>query len=982
MPRVIAILLALLLAGGSLAQSVLNVNTFDDPDSRLELRNYVLPDGTEVTFYVLYGNPVVVTMDDQELRANHVEVDFERRELRIVGQGSFFNGSETVEGSDLVIDITAESFTGHDVLVITSAMDVTGTSAYRVPGQISFTEGYFSPCTRCGQEVDDFGFRAGRLELFPGDRLVAFEVTLQIRGRQVMYLPFLVVPLARQDRQPRLSFIQGTETERARIELDWPYVWGPQAYGTFSVRYHADVDTSAGGLPGRLLGGSVDVSYLGGGVDHRFHTDAGAGRFTLMYVPSFLDAEHEDGRTPALLAYRFEYASAQEATEPGTMDSEVLIERDDERRMGMIEYHARLTHVDEHISTLVRSQGFFDLHRFDDELDPSWWSRRTPRRTLFQIQVRPRSATQIELGVLRLSNLLLELGVFEDATNPALRAITTSTLMQAGRVHASHRIELPALRMWSGFELTGTSTFSGWYYSGGQRLIDWSSRVGAKQQLGELGSLNLSFTRDVTEGETPFRFDQLPLRERSHADADLRFVPFTWVNLTARTGFVFTDSRNPRAEGWQTLDTTLTLFADRQWISLVFSNERDLKTGDPGNLETELTLRASDRDASASVTATYTHDLDKDFAEDGAEPVNETATRLSATVQRENLRVELDWGYNFEPEAQDEADEPLRYWEPFNLGVTLGSMRANDEKAGFRLQWTRDMNHDRPDAFQVEGRFMTGPLEVSLMQRFRLPEGGIERSSLSVGYPNYFVFEATGVVLVRPEWVWLEPGGDHARNITLSLADNPERGPQLWQIRYATTLDPKMNTLGGSIGGRRNTSLELRALLEEETVGDNSFSVDFFLDVPLADDQLAGTYLRRANLTLGVDFQRRVGLQGTLGYRGTWSPAQEEVTRGDLTLDNVALTVRVLDDLYVGAVLNDVWNLQGESTTRARFNLQPEFMVMWNRCCWALYGSWNSATGQIRVSLTTPGAETGLTEEFESPLLLPNRHENIHGSGE
>ena len=184
-----------------------------------------------------------------------------------------------------------------------------------------------------------------------------------------------------------------------------------------------------------------------------------------------------------------------------------------------------------------------------------------------------------------------------------------------------------------------------------------------------------------------------------------------------------------------------------------------------------------------------------------------------------------------------------------------------------------------------------------------------------------------------------------------------------------------MTTLTGETGGRRDTSLEVRVLLEDEPLATSSFSVDLFVDLPLKDDRQPMSYLRRANLTLGTNLGERVGLQGTLGYRGTFSLADVEVSRGELTLTNVALTVRVLDELYVGAMLNDVWDLTGNSDEIARFNLQPEFMVMWNRCCWALYGSWNTSTGQVRVALTTPGASQGLTEEFGTPWQFPSRHE-------
>src|SRR5690554_1073742 len=114
----------LLLAGCAFAQQQVNIDTGADPESRLELRNYVLPDGTEVSFYVLRGDPLTITIGEQQLVARHVEVDLSNSELRVIGPGTFNNGSETVEGDDLIIRLDEETFSARNVLVITGALDV------------------------------------------------------------------------------------------------------------------------------------------------------------------------------------------------------------------------------------------------------------------------------------------------------------------------------------------------------------------------------------------------------------------------------------------------------------------------------------------------------------------------------------------------------------------------------------------------------------------------------------------------------------------------------------------------------------------------------------------------------------------------------------------------------------------------------------------------------------------------------------------
>jgi len=116
-----------------------------------------------------------------------------------------------------------------------------------------------------------------------------------------------------------------------------------------------------------------------------------------------------------------------------------------------------------------------------------------------------------------------------------------------------------------------------------------------------------------------------------------------------------------------------------------------------------------------------------------------------------------------------------------------------------------------------------------------------------------------------------------------------------------------------------------------------------------------------------------VGLQGTIGYSGQYDLAAAEVTSGRLSLQEVALVVRPLDTLYLGAVVTDVWDLTGNDPNQPAFNLQPTFVVVWNRCCWALYGSWNSANGDLAITLTTPGADQGVGNVFDTGWIIPRR---------
>ena len=304
-----------LLVGGSAQAVRITIDTGGDPTSRLEIRTLTLPDGTEAQLYVLEGHQVHVTIGDSELVADHVEFDLTNRIVRVVGYGSYTANGETVTGNDMVIDLKGESLQAKDVIISTSALDVTGDSASRVPGQISILSGHFSPCSRCDQTVQDYGFDATRIELYPGDRLVAYGVTVLLRGRSLFQLPLLVLPLAPPNRQPLLSITSGTATTRAEIALRWPYVAGPNAFGNVDLHYYADVQTGAGGgLEKSLLGGQVQTSYLGGGFDHRFYTDRGKGEFKVEYTPFTLD-RNADG-TVAQRSRRARARSSSTCTTP------------------------------------------------------------------------------------------------------------------------------------------------------------------------------------------------------------------------------------------------------------------------------------------------------------------------------------------------------------------------------------------------------------------------------------------------------------------------------------------------------------------------------------------------------------------------------------------------------------------------------------------------------------------------------------------
>lgn len=958
------ILAALLLGSASFAARI-GIDAGGDPDSRLEIRTITLPDGTEVQLYVLQGETLRVTIDDSVLEATHVEVDLENRLVRVIGFGRYTAGDEVVEGHDLVIDLRDESFAGDDVLIISDAISVKGDRASRVPGLIRVAMGQFSPCTRCGQDIEDYGFEAETLEIYPGDRIVAYEVTVLVRAAAVLTLPIMVLPIGPQDRLPRLEYVTGTATERARITLSWPYVMGPDSYGDVGVRYYADVQPGGSGVGDFLLGGAVLRSYVGGFLSHRFYTPTGKGSFSVDYTPSFTTPT---GVTERLFQVRLAYADEEVLGPPRTT---LLVERNDARRARL--WEATLTHeaLVEGWRGRYSSQVYLDLEPGGLLRSPSYAGRNVPLQTFSRLQLEPEDVRSLNLGVFRLERFMLDLGAFQDVSNSLNRSAAVNPTQTAGRAVEGHTITLTPVPLWNGFSLEGRTDFTGYYYSTAERQVEWLSRVIGTQRFGSLGNLSLTFTRDVREGETPFRFDLLPYRSRTDLRSQLRLDPAPWLRFEQSGGYVFFDDRNPSEVGWLPLVSTATLLNNLDWISLTLRNEYDPKTGDPGTLDATLDLRSRGR-LYAQLELRHSQDLSVRPDRLTGVLVDTTSSGVKAAAGVTNVvELSVETAYRYHP-LPPEAGEPVDHWDDLNLRLTLGTLRHDDRVPGLALTYGYDLDRGRVSAFEVAAAATFGPLQFDALQRLSLPTGQLARSQLRLAWPGVAAVQADGLMWLPTGWLDLPQPAPYARNLSFTLEEAPDRGNPSWQVRYSTRLDPSLGS-GLSTYGYRNSQLTGRMLLTDQAVGPVRFSVDGFAELMWADDAQPDTYLRRANLRFGVDVYDRVGLQGTLGYTGLYSQSAGEVVSGRLSLQQVALIVRPLDTLYVGAVITDVWDLTGNDASQPAFNLQPTFVVAWNRCCWALYGSWNSRNGAIAITLTTPGADQGIGHIFDTGWIIPRR---------
>jgi hypothetical protein len=958
------LLLACGLATGALAATVV-VDASADPDSRIELRRIVLPDGTEAELYVLAGDPMVVVIDDeQRLEGRLIEFDPTAREVRIVGPGAITVGGEHFEGRDLVIGLRDERFSGRDVLIVTGEIDVWGDLATRLPGQVDVLGGTFSPCSHCDQDPWDYGFVAERLRLFPGDRLVAEGVTVLIRGRPVARLPLLVLPLAAPEHQPRLVITPGGRQRRATIELSWPYVAGIDGLGRITLRYLAEVDPTQGGfLAQRLLGGAVLASHFAWEVDHRLFDERGAGSVRIGYLPPLPDLAG-DAIDPAELTVRVRYA-----TDPilGPPSLRLGLDRADRRAPGRWEYDLGVLGEGDALRGRFDSRGFIDTAPGADVgLAPSYAGVGEPRRTITRLRLEPLEPARWGLGPVRLVAGELDLGAFEDVSDPMNRTAAITPFSVAGRARVVHVTQLEPLRPWAGLQIDARNAFDGRYFETGERLILWRTTAAVRQAFGNAGTLTLSADRDVNEGETPFRFDSVPRRNRTEFGVQLRLAPSARWSLDHVAGYVLLDTRRPEDEGWRPFDTTLRLFGDLPALGASVRHRLDPQEGGPHTLEASLELRARRAPAELTFTASHLQDL----AAETVDGTRVSATRSAATLA---LGVERAFRLNVQtaylPAPAPAADGRLSHWEPLAIRLELGAMQARDLRPGLRAELRYDLDELRAERLTLAARARLGEAELDASQRVDLQDGAVSDTRVGLTWPGRFSVVLRGVAWLPPALLGLEPA-PAVRPVSLVLREEPEAGPVRWEVSLRASFDP---ALAAGAGGRRDTALDLRVELLRERYGPFDVSLAGFAEWRLRDDLLDRSHLRRATLTLGVDAFERVGLQGSVRYVGIYSPTLEDFTRAELQLDDVAVTLRVSDDLTFGARLSDVWDFTRTRPDQSPWNLRPEVFVVLDRCCWALVAGYDIGTGDLRLVLTGPGAQTGIEEILPTPFGLERR---------
>lgn len=961
------LIIAIIFLPFALAGNILVETSPDDETSQLELRNIILPNGEKIELWIVKASPVTITIDGKDtIVANEIEIDKANNVLRIIGYGVITTESETIRGENLVFELDSNVFRGNDVFVFTEAMDIVGTTINRVPGQIDVETGYFSPCSRCDQEIDDYGFNANNIELYPGDRLVAFDVVVLIKDLPVFYLPLVVFPLGPKNRRPNLTIKTATETNQANIFLDWPYVAGPNALGNFSIRYYADVDIGKGGFFGnKLLGGAVKDSYWGGELNHLFYTDTGKGSFSIAYTPAFYkNKNNHKEKTDELFKISFKYDTEEQLP---ILQQHFSISRDDSSRAKIVEYSASIKNTAHAVITELAVKGYADLDNTDNINLPSYSSPLQQLKLSFQAE-----KPEYTVGPFRLSQTMLSLGFFEDFSNPANRSAAILPIIRAARLLEQHSISLNELRPWTGFSIRGQSDFLGQYYSTDERLVNWNTNINLRQEIDTIGNFNISFVRNINEGETPFRFDTKNLNNTIFTRTSLELRPTPWLDFSISNKYIFLDNRRKDALGFDPIVSQFNFFGNVDWLSLSIANEYDIRHDDPGKLTNTLELRTPASDLEASLSLIYIKDLKiaADRLSGQTRDESEISTKLLFSV-RPYLRFDLSTAYLFDPVVRDDK-LPKEFYKDLVIGMNIGTEDQEDLIPELRISYTRDLNKSEMQSLDLSLNAAVQPVELNLSEGFNFSSKTLSSSEYKISWKNIAIFEASGFALVPTELFGLELNPNRVETWKFNLFedrrdDNTGRDPR-WRVSYFMTFENQKD----KETKQKNTSLEVVVNLEEQKLDDVYFGVDLKTQFNLADDYTKINYLNSAKLIFFSDFYGAVGFQGSIAYGAKLR--NDEIRTSTLKLDNLALTIKLSDELYFSTILNDTWTLIGTPENQTAYNFQPEFRVLWDRCCWLAYASWDSKTGTIKISITTPAGDKGISQDLQTDLLIPGNH--------
>lgn len=554
---------------------------------RLELRT---ENGEELV--VLTGNPVKMERDGEKIEALRVIYNRTQKRIKLMGQVVLADKEgRIVETEELDLSTEDDSFEAIEVRIQTGDITLTGPVCQRAAGQILLQQGYLTPCLRCGQKTPDYAFRAKEVLLYPGDRIIAREVTVLVSEQPVMYLPAMLLFLS--ERSPKVEFSTGGQ-DGTTVKLDLPYV-SDFGVGFTLLRYYQN----------RGLGLGFDHWGVGPAREH----------FFFLYTPSLFS--QFDGSFQYLFEYRLD---------DGGWRYEANLKRDDlrgPRRISEFKLEASYRLLEPFLRLTL--EGYLD-HDVADLVDPLKPQKLPEAEVAF-----PKGLT----GEFSLTGLV-RAGWYSAQTNPLNpSAAKQGSYISAGRLLFEHNEAYRPRELWQGFSISLQNRFQGYYYTTQnpdgeyERQIVWLSQLNASQTVGPF-TFGIAANRELREGENPFRgIDPLITRatRRAGLEASLLFRPEASFSLSAKI------SKDLEQNRYGPLELSLALNPDPAF-SLSASAARDLELD-----------RYDELRGTFSTLGIFTASLGYKRDERGSEKFEQLAADLQLTPRPFTFRATTSYNY-------------------------------------------------------------------------------------------------------------------------------------------------------------------------------------------------------------------------------------------------------------------------------------------------------------------------------------------------
>ncbi|ANE44312.1 LPS-assembly protein LptD [Deinococcus puniceus] len=477
------------LVGGAEARTVKIISA-----DTLELRQL---DGQEIVLIsgAQESGGVELRVDDDIVKALRVEYNRTRRTLTLVGKASYFSASDaqTLTGENLVVDLGTEELTGQDVLISDADLEIRGSEVDRIPGQLRASNGYFTPCAKCGRTPNDYAFRAERLIVYPGDRLVAYRAQLLLADFPVLYLPVLVLPLNDPERQPRLSIGQAAQ-DGYTVEADLPFSIGSTTLGTTLLRYYQNRNPSFGvGVSLRSYQPLPFIDRLNLYVLNNPRPFLADGT---LQPGTDLDINFSaKGRIPLVTAVRdLDYSLSVTRSDLGRAST------DPERGVTNVNFGVN-----------VEYPLFSGQFNYVDRYGPEGVTRLTTPLKQPEVVIDPKPYVQGGLS----ADFKFTVGQYTGQSNPLSRSATLQGInISTSRLEEQHTLGYTA-KPWTNADLTLSNTFTGRYYGTGARTVQLNLGAQLTQRWNTTNTFTVSGAYTRIEGTSPFAFDALSGRRVS-----------------------------------------------------------------------------------------------------------------------------------------------------------------------------------------------------------------------------------------------------------------------------------------------------------------------------------------------------------------------------------------------------------------------------------------------------------------------------------